>query len=137
MKRILVITAVLVALNSVSAQTSFCIGVNDPCCDSYASIGSHQLSVSDNFSYWYIFYDTGSPNNKVNVVAYLDNSQVWQVLNLCGCGTTSVLYPTTGQHLIRISVECKDCSGNCDAGTASVDVYTPSSNGCPGSCPKE
>lgn len=136
MKIALLFTVVFFALNCSFAQTSFCIAVNDQCCDINASIGSHQLNSTDSFTNWYIFYDTGSPNNKVNVVAYLDGVQVWQILNLCGCGSTSVSYPTSGQHLISISVQCKDCNGTCDAGSASVDVYTPSTNGCHGNCEK-
>lgn len=135
MKKLIIVLSLL-AIASCAMATSFCIGVSDPCCDTNASSGTHQLNSMDSFTNWYIFYDTGSPNNKVNIVAYLDGVQVWQILNLCGCGSTSVTYPTSGQHLISISVQCKDCNGTCDAGSASVDVYTPSSNGCHGNCEK-
>jgi len=110
--------------------------VADPCCDGAATSESYKTKADDSFSSYYLFYDTGSPNNKVNVVAYLDDKQIWQVLNLCGCGSTSVAFPTTGQHLVRISVQCNDCNGSCDAGSARVDVYTPSTNGCSDECEK-
>ncbi|MBL0061727.1 MAG: right-handed parallel beta-helix repeat-containing protein [bacterium] len=117
-----------VALAACANATSFCISVADLCCDGAATSESYKTKADDSFNSYYLFYDTGSPNNEVNVVAFLDGKEIWQVLNLCGCGSTSVAFPTSGQHLVSISVQCKDCNGTCDAGSC-ILVYASLSLG--------
>ncbi len=116
------------------AQTSFCITVQDVCCDDAATTGSHQLPEGANFSTYYVYYATGS-GNKVDVTCYLDGALVWTRNGLCGCGTTSVSYPTSNEHLIEIKVKCSACTmPPCNSVTSLVKVYTPASHACQTEC---
>ncbi|MBL0062317.1 MAG: hypothetical protein IPP40_12735 [bacterium] len=135
MKKVIGILAACLYTVQAFAATAFCISVNDPCCTGGSSFGTHQLTSTDDFRWWYIHYDTGNANNKVTIIAKLDGSEVWRRENLCGCGSTTVDYHTSNQHLIRIEVECTECGmQTCVNGTASVQVYTPSNSGCPDNC---
>lgn len=125
----------LVSLASASfSATSFCITVSDPCCAGGGSTNTHQLNETDSFTTWYVHYDTGSENNKVTITARLDGDYTWQLTDLCGCGNTTVNYPTANEHLILIEVECTGCNVMTCSGTSYVQVYTPSTHVCKANC---
>lgn len=123
-------------VTSAMGATSFCITVNDVCCNAGSTSGTYQLSADADFDYYYVYYETVSEANQVKVECFHDGFPVWNFTE-CGCGTKTIFYPTDNNHLIEIRVTCQACGvlPACYSGTSTVKVYTPSSNGCITNCP--
>lgn len=116
-----------------AAQADFCVTTTDVACDGNATYNSGATGGED-FTTWYVYYDATGPCNQVTIIVYLDlTTQIW-TQTLCGCGWTSFDYPTANVHGVKVKVACERCvggtCGGCSAGTATVKVYTPSTNAC-------
>lgn len=138
MRRIFLAIACLFIVQVCFGATSFCITVNDVCCNAGTTTGSHQLVNAEDFAKYYIYYDAGSEANSLTIKCYHDGFLVWTKV-VCGCGTELVEYPTAHDHLIEIQVLCNWCGSMppCYQATSTVKVYTPASNGCLTNCPSQ
>ena len=135
MKSVTLIVMLLIATYALG-QTSFCLTVNDVCCDNEYSSNTHQLQSNDSFNWYYIDYDATGVHNQVIIRCDLDGIKIWQK-TYCGCGRDSVYYPTAQEYLIRVEVSCEICPQelkDCVSGTSVVKVYSPRDNDCRFDC---
>jgi hypothetical protein len=127
---------ICVIMMTTQVFADFCVTTTDVCCDGNPTTGSGATG-GELFSTWYVFYDATDACDQVAVSVLVDNLEVWYGI-LCGCGTTTFQYTIANVHGVKVKVQCERCSSgscsSCAAGTATVKVYTPSTNACASLC---
>jgi hypothetical protein len=131
------ILGLILALPVARATETFCIVAKDPCCDGSDSRGETTHMVGEYFEDYYISYDSGNDeNNGQKIQCAHDGFILWEV-SVCGCGDTTIHYPTNAGHVISITTRCQACPLHfCMEGESVTKVYHPANNACHFDCVK-
>lgn len=132
MKTAILLVSLLIA-SIASAQPTFCLTVQDKCCDDKFSSIQKQLEPGDEIDTLIVAYDAGGQQNQVEVKCYVDEEWQW-MRTFCGCGWAAVPFIVANEHFLKFRVTCEVCSeylGNCKEYDAIVKISpTPEMVGC-------
>ncbi len=125
MKKLLLITAFMLAINAF-AQNPICITVNDTPCDENWSQNSVTNTTGNIIDGLWLFYDTGSDDNGVSWEIY-DETQLYASGFNCGCGTLILSgFRLDAAHQITLKAKVKACESECSPTVGGkVRLYSP------------
>lgn len=133
MKKLVVAMSVLFLTTLASAQTHFCLSVNETCCDAGWSYDVETTGAA--YTNFRLYYETGTESNQVEVI-FIDTGIPQRSWTVCGCGVIEFQYPVNAGHELTLKAKCSGCSlSQCQNSTAIVKIYSKTSgNPCEDSC---